>query len=138
MTADVQERAEHSVPVARDDDRDVADAAREIARPLAELAQVADVLPGPGEDPLALAPRQRGIRVGRPRQRLRHADSLCRDLERTSSRVLHLESQKPLDRGAAARLRAPIQSATRTERRFGAWRPASPAPWPQSSPFSLH
>ncbi len=57
MTADIQEGAEHFVPVARDDHRDVADAYREIARPLAELAQVADVLPGPGEDPLALAPR---------------------------------------------------------------------------------
>ena len=47
--------------------------------------------------------------------------------ELASRRVLHLESQKPLDRGAVAQRRAPIQSATRTERRFGAWRPASPA-----------
>ena len=42
-------------------------------------------------------------------------------------RVLHLESRKPLDRGAEARPHTPIQSATRTERSSGASRPASPA-----------
>jgi len=35
-----------------------------------------DVLPGPGEDPLALARRQSRIHIGRPRERLSHGDSL--------------------------------------------------------------
>src|SRR6266550_4509789 len=80
MAADVQEGAQLPFAVERDDDRDVADASREVPGTVAQLAEMADVLPGPREDSLAFTRGQLGIGIGPPRERLGHADSLCRYL----------------------------------------------------------
>jgi hypothetical protein len=53
MAADVQEGAQLPFAVSRDDDRDVAHASREIPSTVAQLAEMADVLPGAREDSLA-------------------------------------------------------------------------------------
>src|SRR6185437_7186811 len=79
MAADVQEGAQLPFAVSRDDDRDVAHASREKPSTVAQLTEMADVLPGAREDSLAFTCGQLGIRIGPPRERLRHADSLCRD-----------------------------------------------------------
>jgi hypothetical protein len=76
MAADVEERAQAPFAVPCDDDRDVADASREIPGAFAQLANVADVLPGATEDPLALARGQVGIGIGRPGERLSHRRQL--------------------------------------------------------------
>ncbi len=63
MAADVDERAQHSFPVAGDDDRDVAGVRREVGRRLRHLLGGAGVLPGAGEDALALERGDAFVRV---------------------------------------------------------------------------
>ena len=69
MAADVQQRVQLAVAVARDDDRDVADAAREEVARLRSVLDGAGVLPAVPEDPLLLPPQQLGVGVPAPRQR---------------------------------------------------------------------
>src|SRR5581483_7500087 len=71
MAADVEERAEDAVAVARDDDRRAAGAGCEEAG-LRELPEVAGVLPRAAEDPLLLAPQDLRVRVPAIRKRLFH------------------------------------------------------------------
>jgi hypothetical protein len=68
MAADVQERSEYLVPVADEDDGDVADSRRRELSGLGDVAQVADVLPRAAEDSLALELEDRRIRVPAPRK----------------------------------------------------------------------
>ena len=76
MAADVQEGAQLPFAVSRDDDRNVTYARREIPSTVAQFAEMADVLPGAGEDQFALTPEGLGIRVPRPGQRPLHCGEL--------------------------------------------------------------
>jgi hypothetical protein len=56
MAADIQERAQLAVAVARHDGGDPAGLAGEVRRRLRQAPGVADVVPGRAEDPVALGP----------------------------------------------------------------------------------
>src|SRR4029078_4815627 len=100
MAADVQEGAQLTLRGPRDEDRDVAHASREIPSTVAQLAEMADVLPGAREDSLAFTCGQLGIGISPPRERLRHADSLCRGLARARTwRFTSRKSKTPRPRG---------------------------------------
>ena len=76
VAADVHERAQLALAVADDDQRHVTRAQREVGAGLGELPEVAGVLPGAGEQPLALAREHlavdvpavgQGVRARQPR-----------------------------------------------------------------------
>src|SRR5436190_9912571 len=91
---------------------------------------MADVLPSPREDPLPLEGGQGRIGVGRPRQRRGHEDSL-----RGGAKPFYNAKQSnPSTEGHRQAEVGRSRTATRTERRLDVVRPASPRPWPQSSP----
>ena len=60
MPADVHERAQHALPVADDDDRDVAGLAGEERARAGDLVGAARVLPRAPEDPFPLEPQDGG------------------------------------------------------------------------------
>src|SRR5262249_25256297 len=69
MPTDVDEAAEHARPVASDDDRDVARAARHECPRLRDRLDRPRVLPAAAEDTLLLQPVDLGVGVPRRRQR---------------------------------------------------------------------
>ena len=71
VAADVHERAQLALAVADDDQRHVARAQREVGAGLGELPEVAGVLPGAGEQPLALAREHLVVDVPAVGQRVR-------------------------------------------------------------------
>ena len=60
MAADVEERAQHVLPVAHEQDGDVCDPGREKSARLGQLVRAADVLPRAAEDALLLSIREHG------------------------------------------------------------------------------